>query len=140
MTQAERLIRNVCEARRQQVLDEQRQAIKGVPEYLPLRMAPVAVRRAVRAYHAAEQRKREAEKVVAAAGFESGYYLGHSRRGRDLKLSNVDTRKREINAAQAKRLERIQQLKTNATIASLGKTAIEARAVLQALQADLGKV
>jgi len=136
MTQVERLIRNLCEERRLGILEGERTAIKQVPESTPWKDLPKQVQGAIREYRFIEKRQKEMQDRVKRAGYQSyNMYVGKA-----LQLTGRDGKIVTLRAKYDTRRTAIQKLRTDATIASLGKSAVEAQGILTQLQKDLAAV
>lgn len=136
MTQVERLIRNLCEERRLGILEGEREAIRQVPDAVSWNLLPMWVRAAVREYRKLEKRQKGVQERVRRAGFQShSLYVG-----KPLALVNHPQRQTAVREKYNLRRAKIQKLRTDATIASLGKTAVEAQGILAQLQKDLAAV
>lgn len=136
MTQVERLIRNLCEERRLGITEGEREAIRKVPESTPWKDLPATIRKAVTEYRWLEKRQQELTSRILKAGFQS--YNPHV--GKALTLTNHSERQAAVRKRFDTRRQAIQKLRTDATIASLGKTAVEAQGILTQLQKDLAAV
>jgi len=136
MTQVERLIRNLCEERRLGIIDLEREAIKAAPESVPWKDLPAAIRKAVTEYRWLEKRQSELTSRILKAGFLT--YNMHV--GKSLDLRDYKQRQTSVREKYNTRREQIQKLRTDATIASLGKSAVEASGILAQLQKDLAAV
>lgn len=137
MTQAERLIRSLCEERRLQLVVEERAALKGFKETHSRREVPAKIRSLFKQLiHVREQLQR-IDRQIKDAG-----YLTHSVTAsmKTFHLTDRDTRRRAITDGFASRRDQIQRLKTNVTIATLGKSASECQNVLRGLQAKLQEI
>lgn len=137
MTQAERLIRNLCEARRLAVLAEERATLQAWKASVSWKRLPAAVRAAVVELGQLRKRMATLEQVIRAAGFQVGY---DPTAGKSLDLKDAGARRAVVMEGFARRRERIAALRTEATIASLGMSAADARKILHDLQAALGKI
>jgi len=136
MTQVERLIRNLCEERRLGILEVERTAIKQVPESTPWKDLPKPVQAAIREYRFNEKRQKKMQDRVKRAGYQSyDMYVGKA-----LQLAGRDGKIVTLRAKYDARRQVIQKLRTDATIASLGKSAVEAQGILTQLQKDLAAV
>jgi hypothetical protein len=140
MTQAERLIRNLCEERRLALLEGERAAIKGVPEkHTWMELSP-RCRELVTEYRRIEKRQGVIRKLVKGYGYAPHSYSFAQSARPALDLINHGQRVAAAKESYARRQEAIRTLRTNATIASLGKSARDAQGILKRLQADLAKV
>lgn len=136
MTQVERLVRNLCEERRLQILSGEREAIRQLPEQKAWKDLPTPIRAAVTEIRRLEQRQKKLTAKITAAGFQSY----HVYVGKPLSLLRYNERQAEVRTRFEARRAVIQQLRTDATIATLGKSAVEARVALVQLQQKLAKV
>ena len=136
MTQAERLIRNLCEERRLQLVEGERQALKDEPEKTPWKDLTSYVQRAVTELRFLDKRRLEMKHRIIKAGYNewnAGPGKALSKIGHSKTLEGI--RKRYADRRTA-----IQKLRTDATIEALGKSATEAQGILLRLQKDLRKV
>lgn len=138
MTQAERLIRNLCEARRLEIADEERTALRNFKEGDNWDELPARVRALVHEYTRLETRQAQIVKTIASAGYQAHSHA--IRPNHSLTYKDRDARRARVQGGYRRRLDAVQKHRTDATVASLGKSATEARAILTKLQADLAKV
>lgn len=137
MTQAERLIRNLCEERRLELVESQKAALAQVPERQEWRKLPPKVQGLVIEFTQLEARQAAIRKRLKAMGYVTHYNI---QRKTSLQLRDHDSKQQQVRGRYSSRFEEVQRLKTTATIASLGKTAQEAQGILQKLQKDLKRV
>ncbi len=137
MTQAERLIRNLCEERRLQLIESQKAALHQVPERHEWRKLPPRVQGLVIRYCQLEDEQDRVKASIGRAGYVVHYGL---KRKKSLQLKDHAMRQAQVRSRYTLRLEAIQKLKTDATIAALGKSATEAQTILLGLQRALKKV
>jgi len=136
MTQVERLIRNLCEERRLGVVEGEREALKTLPESVVWSKLPPRIREAVRLYRFHEKKQAHMRQRVAGAGFQThNMFIG-----KKLDLAGRDVRSAAIRKRYEARRVAIQKLRTDATIASLGKSAVAAQGILTQLQKDLAAI
>lgn len=143
MTAAERLVRNLCEAKRQQIeaklRDELKQAEK-LSDGRAVRGLPANVRKAVANYVLSHRMERDAKKVIEDAGF-SVPYDGHRGIAVLSYRSSVRTATKEKAKAGAQvRLDKLARLRTDATIDTIGKSPTQVRERLERLRRDVAKV
>lgn len=142
MTAAERLVRNLCEARRQQIEDMRRAALKDaekIRERVPPSELPAGVRRALQEHDRAQAAVRRAKKQIAAAGFSIPYNYtpGHAIAYTQNRLAKA---KQEIEAMTEERRRKLLKLRTDATIDTIGKSPAQVRERLERLRRDVAKV
>lgn len=136
MTQVERLIRNLCEERRLGITEGEREAINRVPLQVPWKKLPAHVRVAIQEYRRLEARQDVMKRRVTQAG-----YLAYNMRvGKPLAVLGRDQKVATMREKYTARRVAIQKLRTDATIASLGKSAVEAQGILTQLQKALAAV
>lgn len=136
MTQAERLIRNLCEERRLQLVEAERQAIRKVPDATPWKELPESIRKTVGEIRILEKRVGELKTRLRQAG----YHQYSPVPGKALHRTDKEQKISQIKAAYGVRREKITALRTTATVNSLGMSATDAKAILLTLQTDLAKV
>jgi predicted nucleic acid-binding Zn-ribbon protein len=133
MRSVERLIRQLTNARISVVHDEQRKALKQVRGEHALTEAPAPVRAAVLRLRKLAVEKRQLEKTVEAAGYRSYHIEGN------LTRSTADAEKRAIDGKAEARIRRIESLRSEALIDTIGTTAEESKAALMAFRAAILK-
>lgn len=138
MTQAERLIRNLCEERRLGLLEAERDLIKRLPQQHTWSQLPPKVQSLVTEYRLCEWRQLAIQKDLARRGYHTHGY-GLNKKKPSLALKNHDDQVRQAKALYERRRAAVVQLRTSATIEALGKTAQEAQGILKQLQRDLAK-
>ena len=136
MTQVERLIRNLCEEQRLAIVEREREALRILPTQVPWTQLPRRVQEAIRQYRKLEKQQKGMQELVRRAGYES--YNMYA--GKPLSLLNHRQRQDTVKATYEARRQKIQKRRTDATVASLGKSAVESQAILKQLQKDLAAV
>lgn len=138
MTQVERLIRNLCEARRLAIRQDERTALKGFKESETWQELPAKVKRLVARYHRYSTQAEVARRAIQTAGYTTNYNLRPG--GKEFYRSNRDAARTALKARFDRRCEAIQTLRTDSTVEALGMTAVQGKSVLATLQAALAKV
>jgi hypothetical protein len=138
MTTAERLVRNACDQRTQEV---EREKIQVPPEKVRVADLDAPLRRALLDYYKYDKLRDEAKAVVEKAGYDVPY---QSCGGTPTKISRDRTvwekEKHQALAGRRERLAKIEKLKTQASIQVLGISPTSARVVIQQLEKDLAAV
>lgn len=137
MTQAERLIRNLCEERRLGLLEHERKFLKALAPERPWRDLSNTVKGLVNEHRRLEKRQTAIMGSLKTLGFSPHY---SPKPGRALLVANYRDQTGAAQGLFARRREAVKALQTTAVIASLGKSATEARAILEKLQKDLAKI
>lgn len=137
MRSVERLIRQLTNARISVVRDEQRRDLKGVKESIPLADAPVELRRAVKRLKAIDAEKAKLLALIRRNRFRD--YMHDLERG---KLYRTDSGQETaaINRRGDERVARIEALRAEALIDTIGTTPEQAKAALVAFRAAIVKV
>lgn len=139
MTQAERLIRNLCDETRRAITAEKETAVADSAFTVPLTDTSVAVQRAVRVLADLTVQERKAVAVIVAAGYEvpnAEDAITHLTLPYKERNAGKSAAYRQANA----RLASVARLQSDAVIKSLGKKGADARGVLEQLQKALAKV
>lgn len=137
MTQVERLIRNLCEEKRLQIVEQERERIKAVLEEEPWRDLTPLIQRTVLELRTLDKREAKLKARLTKAGYHTHYNL---RVGHALHRTGTEDEKRAVRIRAESRRIRVSQLRTGTTIDTLGKTAVEASKILQTLKAQLAKI
>lgn len=137
MTQAERLIRNLCEERRLTLIEQERAALKAFSTSTPWSHLPSRVRELVLEHRRLEKRQVAICKAIKDLGYSIGYQPAP---GKSLDQKDGSQRRVAITEGFVNRRVRVTKLRTEATIESLGKSATEAQGILKGLRLALGKV
>jgi ATP-dependent protease HslVU (ClpYQ) ATPase subunit len=130
----ERLIRQLANARISIVHDEQRAAIKKVPAEHKLSEVPAPVRRAVNRLKKIAAEKAGLESVIERAGYRH-YHLETK-----LYRNDVDQKRRAIDTAAESRIQRIEALRAEALVDTIGVTPEQGKGALVAFRAAILKV
>lgn len=147
MTQAERLVRNICDDAKRRVTQEQDDESAREPERVDVAHAPVAVRRALATLKALSPKMAAAKAVFEQYGFDVPNVSCACDDDEDAspKALNVNYRYRgkQISAIHAKhdrRLQRVESLRNAAVIATLGMIGDRAKPALDKLARDLAAI
>ena len=135
MTSVDKLIRTLCRARQDALKAEQRRLqFRTVRQTVPLTELPKRVRTAFQQLGPLTRQAERLRKLVTDAGYESSL----PRNGQvSRSYAVVSAERRAHEQLIEERLKRIEELKAEALVASLGKTPTQARDILQQLQRDL---
>ena len=142
MTAAERLVRNLCEAKRAQIEQARREGLKKaqkINDKVPPSKLPMGIRQALKDYDHAQRMVAHAKKMLDAHGFTIpyGYVPGGSvsytrsvRQGAEAK----------VTAEAETRIAKLMKCRTDATIDTIGKSPAQVRERLEKLRRDVAKV
>jgi len=139
MTQAERLIRNLCDDTRRSINQDKDRETSDDAARVPRKDWPLPVRRAVDALRSLAETERKHRQVIKGAGFdvpdtdEPVTHLNPPYKERATRKSAGYKRAQDRTAV-------VQRLQADAIVKTLGKKGGEARTVLEQLQKDLAKV
>lgn len=136
MTQAERLIKNLCESKRLQILEAERTAKQTAPRDVPWKAVPAIVRAHLLEYRTAVKRVEALKKKITKAGFQ--YYP--VRPGRRVNLYDPSRLRDGVTHAADVKRTRLKAVQTAATIASMGQPPEKQRIVLEELQKALTRL
>lgn len=144
MTTTERLIRNISEQRRGEVIVLKNKAMGAIEQEVPWKDVPAKVQRAIVEHAKLSERLKSLTALVDAAGYDMPRESCSCDGETTPKMVSRDysLRQREVStvtAAYEARFSRIAQLKHDATVATLGRTVVEAKPILEQLQRDLVK-
>jgi hypothetical protein len=134
MRSVERLIRQLANARMDTVRVELRTALKNVPDSHTLAEVPAPVRAAVLKLRKMRAEERVLTKVIEAAGYHT-YHLD-----RDLSRTNSQNEKRTIESKSQNRIGKIEALRAEALIDTIGTTPEQAKQALVNFRAAILKV
>lgn len=141
MTQVERLIRNLCEERRLQLLEAYKERQKEINEsqHVSYKDLPKGVQKHIDDAYRAAAAMEKAKRAIVAHGYQPPHFYPDEEKKYTVQLTRkgVDAEHTENNRRHAQVKETIQRLRTNLTILCLGKTANESRPQLLQLQKDL---
>lgn len=136
MTQVERLIRNLCEERRLSLIAEEKTAITKIKDSIPWGQLPSSTQKLVTEWIRLQRRQNVIERLIQRRGLRSyGFHIGGA-----LNRIGHDQEVRDTRTNFNRRRELIQQLRTDVTILTLGKSASESAAALKELQRRLAKI
>lgn len=134
MRSTERLIRQLVNARVSAIHEEQRAGLKAVRDEHGLDETPKPVQSAVRRLKALEKEERALKAVVEKAGYRS-----YSIRGKTLSRNNAGAEKQAITNRCEARIAKIEGLRTEAVIDTIGTTPEQARAALTTFRSAILK-
>jgi len=135
MTTAERYVSTLCKDKTTALAHERKRALERAEQPKAFRELPQRVQEAVNAYRAAHRSMRKAERIIEGAGF-----LPPSVDGGDqprLRARGFYEQRSQVNAVFDAKVLHIHALRTKYGLAVLGKAPIEAKRLLDRLQAEL---
>lgn len=147
MTQAERLVRNICDDAKRRITQEQDVETSKEPENVRASAAPADVRRALATLKTLTPRLAAAKAVITAHGFTVPNLSCACDGDEDdePKSLTVDYRYRGkktgvIREKHQRRLAQVETLRNAATVATLGLNGDRAKPALDKLQRDLAAI
>lgn len=143
MTTTERLIRNICDQRRGEVISAKSKELETIEREVSFADVPRKIQSAILEHAKITERAKELATLVDKAGYDLPRESCNCDGEAPVKIQkDYALRQREISAVgerYEKRFSRIAQLKHEATVATLGKTNAEGKPFLESLQRDLAK-
>lgn len=136
MTTAERLVRQACKARLQELAMEERTAVEAVPEEIPFARLPRKLQALIIEKRQITHREQEIDKALTNAG----YYAYRCQPNKPAPREGAQKERQAVRAREARRREAVERLQTATAIAVIGRTPEEARTALQRLQRELARV
>jgi hypothetical protein len=142
MTTAERLVKNIFDHRREQLIQERNDEVSKVSDDTPFSKLPREARSAFKILERLQPRVRAAEKIIEKAGFRADLENGHiplevsPRRG----YQEQDKKKLEVRKSYDLRLRQLEDLFTTSRIHVMGMPQQDARGFLTELQQKVASI
>lgn len=139
MTTAERLVKNICDQRRELLIKERNEQIERVSEDVPFRQLPKPVKNAFRRLVRLRPQVKIAENVIERHGYRSDLDEGRVPSVVEVRrnYNQEDKMKREVRLKYEQRLRQVENLYTTARIHVMGMPHADARGYLIELRKQL---
>lgn len=143
MTTTERLIRNICEQKRGELITAKSKELETIEQEVDFASVPKRIQSAMLEHAKITERAKVLSTLVDGAGYDMPRESCSCDGEAPKKVQKDYALRQRENSAIAERFEkrfsRIAQLKHEATVATLGKTNAEGKPFLETLQKELGK-